>query len=711
MAGLTKIKAGALHDNCVTADTFADNSITGDHLNHSTALPDGVTATTQSAGDNSTKIATTAYADAAGGSGDKIEEGNTSVECIDSGSDGIVRIKTEGSNRLTVANDGFITIPGNIKVADMHIGNGNSSTHNSNTVFGNTAGENLASTAYYNICIGYEGGRGITTGDQNTMIGYRTGGATLTGHDNVGVGNEALQDCTSGYHNVCIGRETGQNLTSGYSNTFIGERAGYAGTVTGNSNVGIGVYAAGALTSGYDNVCIGKNAGVGVTEGYYNICLGFAAGDEITTGDDNICIGNQSAGGLTTGNNNTIIGGPTSGFGSSTSNTVSIGIKGTERMRIDSSGRVGFGTNSPTHSVNISNGTVTGMLHADGSSNFGIGAQTDHALYFYTNDTERGRFTSEGHFVAKNRALVGGHTAPYGSYAGSTNARLSISGYNYQTAAINCFVFGNQTYGGDINLGISNNSTVGNHTLIDSGDTLGRLHFMGSNGTEFKTGARIRAACDTQWTSSSFPTRLEFQTCTSSGSEASEKMRIRENGRIIAGNGYTVNYGGVLTAVDQSSDGTYFSIGRTSSQTKNVYSRDGTGTSSFTHIGFANTSGERGSIVTNGSTTTYNTTSDYRIKENVVTLTGAIDRVKQLAPKRFNFTGETKVVDGFIAHEAQTVVPEAVTGEKDAVDANNEPELQGIDQSKLVPLLTAALQEAITEIETLKTKVAALEAG
>ena len=93
-------------------------------------------------------------------------------------------------------------------------------------------------------------------------------------------------------------------------------------------------------------------------------------------------------------------------------------------------------------------------------------------------------------------------------------------------------------------------------------------------------------------------------------------------------------------------------------------------------------------------------------------MTGAIDRVKALAPKRFNFIADADTtVDGFLAHEAQTVVPEAVTGTKDKVDDDDNPVMQGIDQSKLVPLLTGALQEAIAEIETLKTKVAALEAG
>ena len=97
-------------------------------------------------------------------------------------------------------------------------------------------------------------------------------------------------------------------------------------------------------------------------------------------------------------------------------------------------------------------------------------------------------------------------------------------------------------------------------------------------------------------------------------------------------------------------------------------------------------------------------------KNKVVVITGAIDRVKSFKPRRFKWNDDpTYTVDGFLAHEAQTVVPESVVGEKDAVDKNGDPEYQVIDQSKLVPLLTAALQEAITEIETLKTKVAALE--
>jgi len=117
-----------------------------------------------------------------------------------------------------------------------------------------------------------------------------------------------------------------------------------------------------------------------------------------------------------------------------------------------------------------------------------------------------------------------------------------------------------------------------------------------------------------------------------------------------------------------------------------------------------------GTITSNATTTSYATSSDYRLKENVVELTGATDRLKQIPVHRFNFIADPDTtVDGFLAHEVQAIVPEAVTGEKDAVDGDGNIIPQGIDQSKLVPLLTAALQEAITKIETLEVRIAALE--
>ena len=138
-------------------------------------------------------------------------------------------------------------------------------------------------------------------------------------------------------------------------------------------------------------------------------------------------------------------------------------------------------------------------------------------------------------------------------------------------------------------------------------------------------------------------------------------------------------------------------------------------------IEFFNSSGSNvGQIASNGSSTSYNTSSDYRLKENATAISDGITRLKTLKPYRFNWKVDASTtVDGFLAHEV-TAVPEAITGIKDQVatsdDVNDEikegdPIYQSIDQSKLVPLLTAALQEAIAKIEVLETKVAALEAA
>ena len=114
-----------------------------------------------------------------------------------------------------------------------------------------------------------------------------------------------------------------------------------------------------------------------------------------------------------------------------------------------------------------------------------------------------------------------------------------------------------------------------------------------------------------------------------------------------------------------------------------------------------------GNINVTSTATAYVTSSDYRLKKNVQDLSNAIGRLQQLKPSRFNFLVEpSKTFDGFLAHEVQSVVPEAISGEKDAVDDEGNPIYQGIDQSKLVPLLTAAMQEAIAKIETLEGMVA-----
>lgn len=110
-----------------------------------------------------------------------------------------------------------------------------------------------------------------------------------------------------------------------------------------------------------------------------------------------------------------------------------------------------------------------------------------------------------------------------------------------------------------------------------------------------------------------------------------------------------------------------------------------------------------GSVSCTDTATTYATSSDYRLKENIQPVINSLDRVDLLKPCRFNFiVNPNKVVDGFIAHEVQEVVPEAVTGVKDEVDPEGTPMYQGIDQAKLVPLLTAAIQELHAKVKELE---------
>jgi len=188
-----------------------------------------------------------------------------------------------------------------------------------------------------------------------------------------------------------------------------------------------------------------------------------------------------------------------------------------------------------------------------------------------------------------------------------------------------------------------------------------------------------------------------FSTTADGASSPTERMRITQAGEIWFGN--TSDYGNYK-----------YQLPYAGSTSNGMVLRNTDSAGAPAAIEFQWGTSAVGGITVTASATSYGTSSDYRLKENVVPLTGAVNRLNQLQVHRFNFITEPdKTVDGFIAHEAQAVVPECVTGTKDEVDADGNPVYQGIDQSKLVPLLTAALQEALTEIESLKARVTALE--
>lgn len=148
------------------------------------------------------------------------------------------------------------------------------------------------------------------------------------------------------------------------------------------------------------------------------------------------------------------------------------------------------------------------------------------------------------------------------------------------------------------------------------------------------------------------------------------------------------------------------------------------GTTSSTQMQFNNNGGTAvGTITTSGSATAYNTSSDYRLKENVLPMTGALEKVAALKPVTYTWKSSGEAGQGFIAHELQAVVPDCVTGEKDAVETVDDldadgkkigtkevPRYQGVDTSFLVATLVAAIQEQQATIAAMETRLAALEA-
>jgi len=177
---------------------------------------------------------------------------------------------------------------------------------------------------------------------------------------------------------------------------------------------------------------------------------------------------------------------------------------------------------------------------------------------------------------------------------------------------------------------------------------------------------------------------------TLSSGTITERMRILDNGSVLIG---TTSQGGPggATILPNNSQGAATLL----------FDRSNTSNTS-TVLNFENNNSTVGSITHGNSSTAYNTSSDYRLKENATAISDGITRLKTLKPYRFNFKIDAdKIVDGFFAHEV-TAVPEAVTGTKDEVDSDNNPVYQGIDQSKLVPLLVAAVQELIGKVEALE---------
>ncbi len=350
------------------------------------------------------------------------------------------------------------------------------------------------------------------------------------------------------------------------------------------------------------------------------------------------------------------------------STTLGGGTYSTPVAVFKATGQVGIGTSSPQQLLSIQDTSDNAYLHCvAGTSNLGgvwVGdSDSDYvggflydngqnASYFYTNGSERMQITSGGDVGIGTSSI--------------TDSRVQIKGAGNAT---NTYVDGLKV--------TSNNETV--YTQYNW------------NGINNNTGLLFAVG-------------------------GTERMQITSGGDVYIGTQTTSVSNGAFTFRSIGATNTFLDIGHKTGSTSGA---------SFVVFRYNGT--QIGDISQSGTTAVaYNTTSDYRLKENVVDMTGALDRVDQLKPSRFNFiSDEDTTVDGFLAHEVQDIVPEAVTGEKDATEEYEvSPEVlddegnvveeavmgtrdvyQGIDQSKLVPLLVGAIKELRAEVNSLKAQI------
>ena len=347
-------------------------------------------------------------------------------------------------------------------------------------------------------------------------------------------------------------------------------------------------------------------------------------------------------------------------------NTMTFLTGGTERMRLDASGNLGIGATASTRLYVAANNPTRGIIHrvVNGSTSGQTGSQMQftqaaiadwaigqpagqNAFAFWTGrDSSTADGTEVGRFDSSGNLLVGTTTRTTGVSGAETT--LTLRGNASGNAASFVSVNNAGTGSGFLGTAIDNNTY---------------LYAATNNALIF-------------------------------GTNNTERARITSAGRLLVGT--TAALGDGVSISGTQGDNFWYSKTNT--------------TGAYNQLVFANPNGNVGFIQTGGTGTSYNTSSDYRLKEDVQPMTGALAKVAALKPCTYKWKADGSEGEGFIAHELAEVVPQCVTGEKDAVDAEGKPVYQGIDTSFLVATLTAAIQEQQAIITALTARIEALEA-
>ena len=350
-------------------------------------------------------------------------------------------------------------------------------------------------------------------------------------------------------------------------------------------------------------------------------------------------------------------------------NTVAISTAATEALRVDSAGNLGIGTTTTNSKLNIfASSTNTSVL----------GTYANIPLLLKNTSS-----TNNNWCIIGTQDAAGNFATFFGTQ--TTN----------QASALSDFVIGtNPGSGATERMRIDSYGNVG----IGESASIVRKLCITASGTTATTRAGIQLKNEVGTTAEIYqgPTSNNALIFEENGSE---RMRIDASGNLLVG----------LTSFASGNTGVLVR-GTNSGATDEALQVRVAGTGSVYNTGYYNNNGRIGSVTTNGSTTSFNTSSDYRLKENITPMTGALTKVSALKPVTYKWKVDGSDGQGFIAHELSEVIPQCVVGEKDAVDAEGNPQYQGIDTSFLVATLTAAIQELKVIVDAQAVEIAALKA-
>jgi len=391
----------------------------------------------------------------------------------------------------------------------------------------------------------------------------------------------------------------------------------------------------------------------------------------------------------------------------------------TERMRIDSSGNVGIGTSSPSGILdargavylgNTSTGTTTFVR---GASNWNFAGLNVIRNAANTGNPRSIAMPLDGDNLAST--TIGEYNAIWGAYDSSPTTSSTSSALN-GAMVYGAYAGHRWVTNGTERMRIDSSGNVGIGTTspaarlssnVSGAGSVTALNLTNSNtGLAAGTGPAINFGINDSTTLGAFGKLEVLNETATTGSNSymtfftrsadvlAEKMRITSGGRVLVNS--TSDVGGNNPAFSVNAEN--------ASAFSNIMEARWTGTASIYHLLVRNGNGLIGGVTSSGSTTAFVTSSDYRLKENVAPMQNALATVAALKPVTYTWKADGSNGQGFIAHELQAVVPDCVTGEKDAVDKDGKPQHQGVDTSFLVATLVSAIQELTARLEALENK-------